>query len=283
MSNVIRVSGSTKLLAIIGNPVSHSLSPAMHNAAIAALDLDYVYLPLPVQDLKMAITGLGAISSVAGFNVTIPYKQQIIPMLAGVSDIAQEIGAVNTVKRVEAGWIGTNTDMYGFLVPLWELNQSWQDKEVIILGGGGAAKAVLAGCFALGCQQVRLFGRNLERLSDFCNECLEVHPWQEVHKFLSTASLVVNTTPVGMKGNCGSPLTEAAMELLPPWAIAYDLIYTPRPTEFLRVAQRLGLKAIDGLPMLLHQGAKAWEFWTGHIAPLVVMEQALTKAIVDSD
>ena len=256
----------------------------MHNAAIAALEIDYIYLALLIQDLqdlKVATAGLGAISSVVGFNVTIPYKQEIMPMLTEVSNEAKEIGAVNTVKRVEAGWVGINTDMYGFLVPLQKLNQDWQNTEVVILGGGGAAKAVLASCFTLGCQRVRLFARNLHKLSTFCDHRLEVHPWQDIHKFLGAAGLVVNTTPVGMEKNCGSPLTEAEMRLLPPWAIAYDLIYTPRPTQFLKLAQKLRLEAIDGLPMLLHQGAMAFEFWTGHIAPIDVMEQALTKALSD--
>ncbi|NES23619.1 MAG: shikimate dehydrogenase, partial [Symploca sp. SIO3E6] len=146
------ITGTTKLLGVIGDPVEHSLSPVMHNRAIASLGVDYVYLPLPIkpEDLAVAIAGFEAIGLV-GFNITIPHKQAIIPLLSEVSDIAQGVGAVNTVYRTDGRWWGTNTDVAGFISPLQTLNRDWSQTKVVVLGYGGAARAVVVGCTQLGC------------------------------------------------------------------------------------------------------------------------------------
>lgn len=285
----MKVLGTTKILGIIGNPVSHSLSPVMHNAAIASMGLDYVYVPFSVNitDLATAVHGLGAIATVVGFNLTIPHKQEIMPLLDQITDVARAVGAVNTVKRVDSGWIGTNTDVHGFLVPLKELDRDWQNIPAVVLGSGGAAKAAVAGCFELGCPVVHVVGRDVLKLKEFHRTMtgqlkthgLSVHTWSNVDPLLAVAGLVINTTPIGMGtdlgSNFGSPLTLPQINLMPQRAIAYDLIYTPRPTQFLKMAMAQGLVAIDGLKMLLHQGAIALEFWTGKPAPIAVMAKAL--------
>jgi shikimate dehydrogenase len=134
--------GTTKILGVMGFPISHSLSPVMHNAAIVALNFDYVYLPfpIPVEDLSTAIAGLKAIQSVQGFNLTIPHKVEVLSLLDEVLPIAKAVGAVNTVKRIDNRWVGTNTDVAGFLEPLKQLNCDWTQIPALILGSGGAAR-----------------------------------------------------------------------------------------------------------------------------------------------
>jgi shikimate dehydrogenase len=288
-----QVLGTTKILGVMGSPVTHSLSPVMHNAAIAALGVDYVYVPLPVviADLATAVNGLKAIDAVQGFNLTIPHKQEIIPLLDSVSDTARAVGAVNTVKREGDNWIGTNTDIAGFLVPLLKLERNWQNTEALVLGCGGAAKAVVAACAQIGCAVVHVVGRDRAKLERFEREIssyldkidLRIHEWSNLSGLLAIAGIVINTTPIGMSSgmvsNSDTPIGNTQMQLIPPGAIAYDLVYTPRPTPFLKRAAAQGLVAIDGLEMLLHQGAIALEFWLGRQAPIEVMQQALLDAI----
>ncbi|MEP0801179.1 shikimate dehydrogenase [Funiculus sociatus GB2-A5] len=280
------IKGTTKLLGVIGHPVEHSQSPKMHNAAIASLGLDYIYLPFPVQpkDLEDAIAGFRAIG-VVGFSITIPHKQAIIPLLSEVSDIAQAVGAVNTVKNTAGGWIGTNTDVEGFITPLFAYNRDWSQTEAVILGNGGAARAVVAGCAKLGCASIHVVGRNRENLNGFQQSWsnsplainnLHIHLWEELPNLISQADLLVNTTPVGMSPKVDqSPVDTDVMARLKKDAIAYDLIYTPRPTKFLQQAKTQGAIAIDGLEMLVQQGAIALKFWLDKEPPVDVMRQAI--------
>lgn len=280
------IKGTTKLLGVIGHPVEHSQSPKMHNAAIASLGLDYIYLPFPVQpkDLEDAIAGFRAIG-VVGFSITIPHKQAIIPLLSEVSDIAQAVGAVNTVKNTDRGWIGTNTDVEGFIAPLFAYNRDWSQTEAVILGNGGAARAVVAGCAKLGCASIHVVGRNPENLNAFQQSWsnsllainnLHIHLWEELPNLISQADLLVNTTPVGMSPKVDeSPVDTGVMVRLKKDAIAYDLIYTPRPTKFLQQAKTQGAIAIDGLEMLVQQGAIALKFWLDKEPPVDVMRQAI--------
>lgn len=280
------ITGKTKLLGVIGYPVEHSLSPVMHNAAIAHLGLDYVYLPLPVHPDKLldAIAGFAAIK-LAGFNITIPHKQAILPLISEISPIAKAIGAVNTVWRTDSGnWAGTNTDVEGFIAPLKTYNQDWSQKVAVILGNGGAARAVVAGCVQLGFRKIEVIGRNQENLNKFIHswddsaliDRLQVHNWEKISQLIPHADLLVNTTPIGMHPRVAeSPLSKEEIADLPKNAIAYDLIYTPRPTQFLQQAQAQGAIAIDGLEMLVQQGAAALSIWLQQPAPADIMRQAL--------
>lgn len=282
-----QITGKTKLLGVIGEPIEHSLSPVMHNAAIAEMGLDYIYLPFPIKtaDLGVAIAGFAAMG-LQGFSVTIPHKQGIISLLSDVSAIAKLTGAVNTVWRTEQGWSGTNTDVEGFVAPLQALNRDWSQTTPVILGHGGAARAVVVGCTQLGCTEIHVVGRNVQKLSQFQQSwvnaplpiTLNVHRWEELPELLPQADLVVNSTPVGMYPNVEqSPLDAAAMTLLPPGAIAYDLIYTPNPTQFLQQAQEQGAVAIDGLEMLVQQGAAALKIWVEQTPPVDIMRRSLQR------
>ncbi|MEH2356570.1 MAG: shikimate dehydrogenase [Nostoc sp.] len=302
-----KITGKTKLLGVIGHPVEHSLSPVMHNAAlaqlvvgvsvsereasrredIAQLGLDYIYLPFPIepQNLEVAIAGFAAVG-VVGFSVTIPHKQAIIPLLSEITPLAQTIGAVNTVSRQNNQWVGTNTDIEGFIAPLQTTyKQDWSQKVAVILGNGGAARAVVAGCIQLGFAQIHVVGRNMQRLQEFRNswsnsslaDKFQVHQWEELPKLIPQANLLVNTTPIGMYPKVDeSPLSVEEIANLPTGAIAYDLIYIPKPTQFLQQAEKQGAIAIDGLEMLVQQGVAALKIWL-HLEtlPVEVMRQAL--------
>ena len=282
-----KVLGTTKILGVIGFPVSHSLSPIMHNAAIAAMGMDYVYVPfpIPVEDLPTAIAGIKAVQSVQGFNLTIPHKIEIMPLLDEILPIAKAVGAVNTVKRIGDRWVGTNTDVAGFLEPLKQLNCDWKQRPAVILGNGGAAKAVVAACLELGCPVIHVVGRDPKKMKKFHGTMtsqlhdynLRVHPWTSLPHLLEVAGIVVNATPIGMANDPNTPIAEAEMALLPEHAIAYDLIYTPRPTKFLQIAAARGLKVVDGLEMLIHQGAIGLEFWLDQPVPIEIMRQALIQ------
>lgn len=282
------ITGKTQLLAVIGQPIGHSLSPLMHNAALAEMGLDWRYVAFGIDPgaLAVGVAGMAAIG-LRGFNVTIPHKQAILPLLAEVSAVAEVVGAVNTVWRSAAGWCGTNTDVEGFLMPLRGLDRDWSAMQVLVLGHGGAARAVVAGCRELGCAGIRVVGRDADRLDLFrrswsgangLTSGLTIAPWSELDEHLGSADLIVNTTPIGMAPNPdASPLTEAQAELIRADAIAYDLIYVPNPTRFLQQALGRGAIAIDGLEMLVGQGAAALRIWTGGEVPIATMRRTLRQ------
>ena len=288
------ITGTTRLLGVIGDPVRHSFSPMMHNAALAKMQLDFAYVALPVKatQLSAAIAGFGAIDLV-GFNITIPHKQAILPLLSHVSEVAQAVGAVNTVWQgaPEADgdgvirWHGTNTDVEGFLAPLQTMERDWSEAIVVVLGNGGAARAAVAGCAILGCPEIHVVGRSADKLKAFAESWrgsrwgknVHVHPWDALSDLIPKAALLVNTTPVGMAPRVeASPVAVDAMRRLRAGAIAYDLIYVPNPTRFLAQAQEQGAVAIDGLEMLVQQGAAALRIWTGQPdVPVDVMRAVL--------
>lgn len=282
------ITGKTKLLGVIGHPIEHSLSPVMHNAAIAQMNLDYIYLPMPVkpQDLAVAVNGFAAIN-LQGFNVTIPHKQAILPLLSEISPIAQAVGAVNTVWRTDNFlWAGTNTDVEGFIAPLRTYKQDWSQTIALILGNGGAARAIVAGCAELGCAEIHVVGRNQMKLQEFSHSWinspltvnLQVHNWEELSRLIPQTTLLVNTTPIGMYPHVdSSPLSTDEMAHLGDGTIVYDLIYTPKPTQFLKQAEKLGAITIDGLEMLVQQGAAALQIWLQQPVPVDIMRQALQQ------
>lgn len=281
------ITGTTQLLGVIGHPIAHSLSPVMHNAAIAALGADFAYLPFPIapENLQTALNGFAAIG-LRGFSVTIPHKQTIMPLLTEISEVAQAIGAVNTVCRTDQGWYGTNTDAAGFLAPLQQLDRDWSQTAAVILGNGGAARAVVAACAQLGCRSIQVVGRNPEKLQEFQQSWqnssfaknLSVKNWSDLPQLLPEANLLVNTTPIGMHPHeQASPLTDSEVQQISQGAIAYDLIYTPRPTLFLQQAASQGAMTLDGLEMLVQQGAVALELWLKQPVPVEVMRRSLLE------
>ncbi len=272
-----------KTLAVIGYPIAHSLSPAMHNAAFQYLDLPYVYEALAIasEDLSEAINGY-LLNNYAGFNVTIPHKEAVYRTLDALSDEAHMVGAVNTVIRTERGWLGHNTDVAGFVKPLldeYNLKQSC----VLVLGAGGAARAVVC---ALAQQaevaSIRLVARTIEKAKAIQNnmkvhfphvDCQVVGCEQEV---IAAADVIVNTTPVGMKPEDTDLFPR---EWLQSSTFCYDLIYWPKQSRFLQQAQQQGCATLNGLEMLLWQGVYAWELWIGQTAPVEVMKAALQASL----
>ena len=289
------VTGTTKLLGVIGNPIAHTLSPLIHNAAIAQLELDCCYLPFCVQpaQLATALNGFAAIG-VIGCSVTIPHKQAIMLLLAHITPLAQAVGAVNTIWSTPAGWQGTNTDVAGFISPLMAIDRDWGQTTAIVLGIGGAARAIVAGCHQLGCGRIQVFGRDKAKLSEFqssweqvelrVTNCdtntpvkIETHLWSELATLADRDNLlIVNCTPLGMSPKIeDSPIAAEIFQTIGANSIAYDLIYTPRPTRFLQLAQASGLVTIDGTEMLVQQGAIAFELWFQQPAPVKIMRQTL--------
>lgn len=290
-----QITGTTKILGVIGNPIAHSLSPIIHNAAIAHLGLDCVYVAFPVapDDLATALKGFAAIDPI-GFSVTIPHKQAIMPLLTQTSPLAEAVGAVNTIRKTPNGWEGTNTDVAGFISPLAAIERDWAQMTAVILGNGGAARAVVAGCHQLGCGKICVVGQDAAKLARFQHSWQDVrlktnnsniplsvhfttHIWDELPTLIVGENLLlINCTPVGMHPQPkSSPVSGEIMQGLKPGAIAYDLIYTPSPTKFLELATEQGAIAIDGVAMLVNQGAVAFEWWLQQPAPVAVMFEAL--------
>jgi shikimate dehydrogenase len=295
---MLPIAGTTKLLGVIGHPIAHTFSPTMHNAAIEALGLDYRYVAFAVApaDLATALAGFAAIG-VVGCSVTIPHKQAIMPLLKQITPLAQAVGAVNTIWNTPTGWDGTNTDIAGFIAPLAAIQADWGQMTAIVLGNGGAARAVVAGCHQLGCREIHVFGRSAAKLADFGASWQDIqletiagkvspvqvytHLWSELAGFIDRDNLLlINSTPMGMHPHVeDSPIDGAMMAKIGAQAIVYDLIYTPRPTKFLQLATANGAIAIDGLEMLIHQGAIAFELWLHQAAPIEVMRQALLRSL----
>jgi shikimate dehydrogenase len=292
------ITGTTKLLGVIGHPISHTCSPAMHNAAIEYLGLDYRYVAFAVTpaDLATALAGFAAIG-VVGCSVTIPHKQAIMPLLTQITPLAQAVGAVNTISNTPTGWHGTNTDIAGFLAPLQAIQRDWGQTTAIVLGNGGAARAVVAGCHQLGCQEIHVFGRDATKLAAFGaswqeiqlqaidgkTSPVQIHTqlWSELATSIDRDNLLlINSTPIGMHPHVtDSPIDSAIMAKIGENTIVYDLIYTPRPTKFLQLATANGAIAIDGLEMLIQQGAIAFELWLQQAAPIELMRQTLLQSI----
>ena len=286
------INGSTGLVGLLGNPVQHSLSPAMQNAALQALGLNWRYLALPCEGkaLPEVLQGLRAVGC-RGLNVTIPHKQAVTSLCSELSEPARRLQAVNTlIPDDKDGWRGTNTDVEGFLAPLGG-SEHWQNQRAVVLGCGGSARAVVAGLQTLGLSSIQVIGRRTEALLTFIadlqlesaplSSCLETDP--AVADLLATADLVVNTTPVGMAlhGDATAmPLSSDLWDRLADQATLYDLIYTPRPTAWLRWGQGRGHRCIDGLEMLVQQGAASLRLWSERDdVPVEAMRAAAEAAL----
>lgn len=282
----MKITSRTRLLGLIGNPARDSLSPVMHNRAFQVCDLDLCYLSFEVelQELEPAIRGMAALGF-AGFNVTIPYKEAVIPYLDTIQKEALLIGAVNTVVINEGKMHGFNTDGTGFARSLEEKGIAAAGKNVLIIGSGGAAKAVGMALALRGAESITVANRNLERAEELAQTingigvksdtiCTEILNWETK---LNEIHIVINTTPLGMypmENRC--PINVAA---LMPEAVVCDLVYKPRTTVLLREAALCGHTTVGGLGMLLHQGAEAFRLFTSVEPPVEAMRKALDVAI----
>jgi shikimate dehydrogenase len=278
------ITGKTTVAGIIGHPVSHSLSPLMHNAAFAALGLDWVYVPFPVapERLTQAVAGLRALG-VAGFNVTIPHKVAILPLLDRISPDAELIGAVNTVALEDGLFTGYNTDGIGLVAALCaKLGFSAAGRSVLVLGAGGAARSAVVALAGAGALRVELANRTVAGARALVDSvagqlpatAFAAHPLERLADpgFLSGFDLLVNTTSVGMARDSFPGLE---LSLLRPGCAVYDMVYAPPVTPLLARALELGLPAANGLGMLVAQGEAAFRLWTGVRPPEGCMERAL--------
>ena len=281
------ITGKTKILGVIGAPIAHSLSPIIQNAALHEAGLDYVYTAFPVHRVALASAVCGLRDAgVVGFNVTIPFKTEIMPLLDALSEDAQRIRAVNTVVIASDGTMtGHNTDVTGFMAGFAARGIGLAGKRTVLIGAGGAARAALWGLLRSGVSSVCIGVRNLAKGKALCTDFAEdgtlaVYCFDDPHfrDVLCTADIVVQTTPIGM-----SPQTDAMPPVDPaaisPSAAVYDLIYTPAETAFLRVAAAHGCTTINGETMLVMQGAEAFSLWTGVRPNTDLMQRALREEL----
>ena len=260
------LSGQAKLAGVMGWPVGHSRSPRLHGYWLQHYDIDGAYLPLPVapEDFAAALKALVGLGF-RGVNVTVPHKEAALALCDEVAPLAARIGAVNTLVFQEGQILGSSSDGFGFMENLKSGASNWQPASgpAVVLGAGGAARAVVAALLEAGVPKVRLFNRTLERaarLADDLGPGIEVIAWQDRNDMLGEAALLVNTTTLGMTGQAA---LEIDLSALASHAVVTDLVYAPLETPLLAAARARGLTAVDGLGMLLHQARPGFEAWFG--------------------
>lgn len=282
----MRIAGTTTVCGIVGDPVAHTLSPAMHNAAFEHLGLDFVYVPWRVfrgatEGCAAALRTLG----IRGINVTVPHKVDIMAHLDRIDPCAARIGAVNTIVNHDGELFGYNTDAAGFIQGLGGSGISVQGRQVVVMGAGGAARAVVFSLLDSGAR-VTVLNRDAARAAALAHDAMSIGRSVVAHgplnatvlnKSLKDAVLLVNTTSVGMQ-----PLSEQSpcpSTLLRRDLAVCDIVYSPRVTKLLREAAAMGSVTVDGIEMLVRQGAETFELWTGVPAPVDVMRTVVLKEL----
>ncbi|MCK8817472.1 shikimate dehydrogenase [Natroniella sulfidigena] len=284
------INSSTKLVGLLGDPVEHSKSPLMHNAVLEKLGLNYRYLAFQVksEEVKEALEGIRALG-IKGVNVTIPHKEAVINNLDDLSKEAELIGAVNTIENKEGRLIGHNTDGQGFVRALAEeVGFSAQGKKILIIGAGGAAKAVAFQLGLEGADELYVANRTFETAANLASNLEEKLNLSKVEALrleeeylknnLPKLDLIVDTTPIGMYPQIDvEPVI--GDELIEKASLVTDLVYNPVETVLLKRAKKLGVKTVSGLGMLIYQGAIAFEIWTGQEADVETMKDAILSQL----
>ena len=280
-------SSEIKNFGIIGWPVGHSLSPQMYMAAFKAAGFDnynYTLLPIQAGRLYFAVEGLKGLNF-RGVNVTIPHKSTIMQYLDAIDSDAMIIGAVNTVVNDGGILTGYNTDVVGFLAALTEANFLPEDCHAVVLGAGGAARAILWGLCKRRAEYITIGARNQQKAEALAKDFLphghvEGFDWlsDDFKEIIQSADILINTTPLGMFPEVDA-MPPVDLKLLPEGALVYDIIYNPFETKLLRTAKELGYPTLDGLSMLLLQGQEAYRLYTGELPDLKVMRRALEKGL----
>src|SRR5438067_692179 len=266
----MRITGRTRLAGIMGWPIAHSRSPALHNFWLDVHGIDGVYVPMAVrpEHLAKALQALPALGF-RGCNLTIPHKPAALSIVDRVDPLARRIGAINTIILAPDGLLeGSNTAVYGFRESLRDSAPDWDPPggAAVVLGAGGASRAVVAALITAGAPEIRLVNRTMARARRMAEDLaapltrISVHPWEERHSVLAGVGLLVNTTSLGM---AGEPELEIDLAALPPSAVVVDIVYVPLETGLLAAARQRGNRVIDGLGMLLHQGRPGFEAWFG--------------------
>lgn len=272
------VTGKTKVYGIFGNPVEHSFSPVIQNAAFKALNLDCLYAPFQVSNLPDAVKGMKAMN-IQGLSITIPFKVEILSLLDEIDPLAEKIGAVNTVVNQKGVLKGYNTDGAGALEALKEITPV-KDKTILILGYGGAARPI---AFALSQEKPKAIyiagrkeseaGKLAKEIQDKTGILTDRQPWQQALDY----DILINTTPAGMWPHAQE--TPWPENLLIPETVVFDIVYRPKETLLLSQAKKKGCVLVYGDRMLVYQGAEQFRLWTGQAAPLEMMNQAMKKLL----
>ena len=272
----------SKTFAVIGDPIDHSLSPNIHSAAFRELNLDcsYIAYRIPKGELEEGIESLKKIK-IDGFNVTIPHKIEMMKYIDKLDDSCSIIGAVNTVSNDNGILKGYNTDMDGFLEPFKKKNLSIKNKKILLLGAGGAARAIVAGCTKEHAQAITIANRTIQNANNLVNFSKKIGldansiKIEEAGNTAKNYDIIVNATSIGLK-NEPSPIS---LEEIKPQTIVYDIVYMPINTEFLKMAKEKGATIIYGYEMLLGQATRAFEIWHGIEAPYNAMKKALLGVV----
>jgi shikimate dehydrogenase len=285
MTNPRIIDAKTRLCAVIGNPVEHSLSPAIHNAAFNALGLDYVYVAFEVEDIAAAMTGFRGLGNFRGLSVTIPHKISIMEHLDEIDPIARNTGSVNTVVKEDGILKGSSSDGPGALKALLDYDIELAGRNLLVLGSGGAARAIT---FALAMSEhapdISILGVIPEELETLVGDLKDKTPARiqgksmdddSLRDCVTEADIIMHCTPIGMH-----PKTEGTLipkTLLRPEQVVFDIVYTPRETRLLREAQAAGCMTIPGLEMFVNQAVVQFELWTGQRAPVNIMREVVQK------
>ena len=277
---MLKSRGVTSFAGVLGWPLTYTLSPVIHNAAFRRVGLDWVYLqwPVPPEELDDAVAGLRSLGAM-GASVTMPHKEQIVKLLDGLSGDARALGAVNTIQRLGHRLIGHNTDVDGFRAFLEEdAGVDLEDKSCLVLGAGGAARAVVKALGDLGAAGIAVAARSPERGEEVTSLVghgeARVCDWDDAGSEAEGADVIVNATPLGMRE--GDPLPGTRFNS---GQVVVDLVYDPPSTEMVERARSAGADAWGGLGMLVHQAAAAFRIWTGQDPPLETMSAAALRAI----
>ncbi len=280
----MNIKGSTNIVGLIGHPVEHSFSPPMHNAAFKALDMDYAYVAFDVDpsNLKSAIEGAKSLN-IKGFNVTIPHKIGVMDFLDGIDEVAELIGAVNTIDFKDMK--GYNTDGIGAVKAIEEVT-SIKGKNIVIAGAGGASRAISFYIAKYGADSLTILNRNIDKAQKLARDVSESglignvksDSINDINSYLDDADILINTTPIGMHPNVDVEPIATADHLHEDMAV-FDAVYNPNETVLLKEAIKAGAKPVYGIKMLLYQGAESFRIWTGENPPVDVMENALRDTL----
>ena len=283
MSN--RIQGTTTLIGLLGSPSRYSKSPHMHNTAFEALGLDYVYMAFEVGDgfIKEGVEAMKTLNA-AGFNVTMPHKKRVMEYLDEISEEAKLIGSVNTVKNINGRLTGYNTDGKGFVKSLKENKVDFKNKKIIIAGGGGAARAVATQLAIDGAGEIVIFNRTLssaKEIIDNINEniysckgtALELNE-ERMKKEIKNSAVFVNCTSLGMEPAMDRAIISSP-ETLHRGLFVADIVYNPEKTKLLKIAEKTRCKYMNGLMMLIWQGAIAFKIWTGRDMPVELIRKEI--------
>jgi len=278
----ITINGETALYGVIGNPVKHSFSPKMHSLAFQECGINAVYLPFLIQEIQLPqLLDAFTVSGVQGFNITIPFKEKIVPYLDLLSEEAAMLQSVNTVIQTAEGWKGYSTDGNGFIRSLTVADISIKGKRVLLAGAGGAARAIAVSLALAGVSELVIVNRTPKKADNLAELLRSTFPNLRISTILPTdlrSDIVINTTSVGMHDN-GCPLPDTVLNHC---RQVVDIIYNQPVTPLLKKAAERSIPYMNGIDMLLYQGIEAFEIWTGQKAPVETMRQSLIDSVYSS-